>query len=146
MRRNESRECLHGSEPAFAHERAADLSSRAVPAPRRFHARSVLNAEIVLPLPNPISIEAKALSMIAYETESSVDSTVDDLARRVALMLSQQLGIGGERIHVAAQGGQVVLSGRVGTYYRRQLALAGARRVAGVRSIIDQIEVLPRPS
>ena len=83
--------------------------------------------------------------MIAYETESSLDSTVDDLARRVALMLAQQLGIGGERIHVAAHDGQVVLSGRVGTYYRRQLALTGACRVAGVRSIIDQIEVLPRP-
>lgn len=84
--------------------------------------------------------------MIANETVSSIDSTVDDLARRVALMLSRQLGIGSERIHVAAHDGQIVLSGRVGTYYRRQLALAGARRVAGVRSIIDQIEVLPRPS
>ena len=83
--------------------------------------------------------------MIAYETESSIDATASDLARRVALMLSQQLGIGSERIHVAAHDGQVVLSGRVGTYYRRQLALAGARRVAGVRNIVDQIEVLPWP-
>lgn len=84
--------------------------------------------------------------MIAYETETSIDSADDNLARRVALLLSQQLGIGGEQIHVAAEGGQVVLSGRVGTYYRRQLALAGARRVAGVRSIIDRLEVLPWPA
>ena len=84
--------------------------------------------------------------MIAYETQSSIDASVDDLARRVALTLSQQLGIGSERIHVAAHDGEVVLSGRVGTYYRRQLALAGARRVAGVRRIVDQIEVLTRPA
>jgi BON domain-containing protein len=86
------------------------------------------------------------IPMIAFETESTLDSSIDDLARRVALMLARQLGIGSERIHVAAHDGQVVLSGRVGSYYRRQLALAGARRVAGVRSIVDQIEVLPWPA
>lgn len=84
--------------------------------------------------------------MIAYQTESSVEASASDLARRVALMLARQLGIGSERIHVSARDGQVILSGRVGTYYRRQLALSGARRVAGVHSIVDQIEVLPRPA
>jgi BON domain-containing protein len=116
-------------------------------AARCFRARSVLIRDFVTAsVPYRVHPDFLELPMIAYETESSIDPSLDDLARRVALMLAQQLGRGSERIHVAARGGRVVLSGRVGTYYRRQLALAGARRVAGVRSIVDQIEVLPGPA
>jgi osmotically-inducible protein OsmY len=67
-----------------------------------------------------------------------------DLEQRVELYLAAtrpELA----RIGVRASGGTVRLTGRVGSFYLRQLAQAAAKRVAGVQFVADDIEVaLPR--
>jgi osmotically-inducible protein OsmY len=42
-------------------------------------------------------------------------------------------------LEVEAHDGVVTLRGRVPSFYARQLAIACARRVAGVRTVVDQI-------
>jgi hypothetical protein len=63
-----------------------------------------------------------------------------ELAKRVRIFLVNSRGeLGG--LEVQVQDGVVTLAGSVPTFYLRQLATACARRVAGVRNIIDGIEV-----
>ena len=64
----------------------------------------------------------------------------DDLQRRVALSLSavrRELG----ELRIWAQDGTIRLCGKVSSFYLRQLALSAACRVAGVRHIIDDMDV-----
>jgi hypothetical protein len=64
----------------------------------------------------------------------------EELERRVRLYLvatRPELA----RLDVQVQGSAVVLTGRVGSFYLRQLALAAAQRVAGVQEVADAIEV-----
>jgi osmotically-inducible protein OsmY len=64
----------------------------------------------------------------------------NDLEHRVKLYLAAtrpELAC----VSVRAQGSTVKLSGQVATFYLRQLALAAARRVAGVQYVADDIEV-----
>ena len=64
-----------------------------------------------------------------------------ELAYRVRLYLAR-VGRTVERLKVEAHNGVVTLRGRVPSYYTRQLAIACAQRVAGVRRINDQIRAL----
>jgi hypothetical protein len=50
------------------------------------------------------------------------------------------------RLGVRASGSTVRLTGRVGSFYLRQLALAAAQRVAGVQCVADDIEVALPPA
>jgi osmotically-inducible protein OsmY len=64
----------------------------------------------------------------------------NDLEQRVKLYLAatrRELS----RIGVRANGSTVRLTGQVGSFYLRQLALAAAQRVAGVQFVADDIEV-----
>lgn len=44
-------------------------------------------------------------------------------------------------LEISAENGQVTLQGRLGTFYEKQLALAGCRRVAGVTKVTESIDV-----
>ncbi len=70
---------------------------------------------------------------------ASVDA---DLAKNVGLYLNGIRG-GFQRIGVSATGGTVKLSGFVGSFYLRQLAVETTKHVAGVRRVIDELEVDP---
>jgi hypothetical protein len=64
----------------------------------------------------------------------------EDLRQRVVLYLSlcrPEL----QGIVVSAKDGTVTLMGEVPTYYLRQLSIERTRHVAGVRQLIDLIEV-----
>lgn len=65
----------------------------------------------------------------------------DELTRRVRLFLASADIPSLRRIRVDIVGDTLVLSGRVCTFYERQMALARSRRVAGVIEVDDQIEV-----
>lgn len=65
----------------------------------------------------------------------------DELTRRVGLFLASADMPNLRRIRVDLVGDTVVLSGRVRTFYERQMAVARSRRVAGVIEVDDQIEV-----
>ena len=64
-----------------------------------------------------------------------------ELENRVRLYLAR-VGRTVEHLRVEVHGGVVTLRGRVPSYYTRQLAIACAQRVAGVRKINDQIRAL----
>jgi len=65
----------------------------------------------------------------------------EELARRVSLFLATRQVGDLRRLAVTARQGRVRLSGRVSSFYHRQLALTYTRKVAGVLSVDDQIGV-----
>ena len=71
--------------------------------------------------------------------------TSDDeqLARRVRIFILARILPTANFVEVEADDGIVTLTGRVGTFYQKQIWLNGAQRVAGVRRVIDEIEVAP---
>jgi len=48
-------------------------------------------------------------------------------------------------IEVSAVGGTVVLRGKVGSFYEKQLCIHCCRRVAGVVRLVDEVDVVERP-
>ena len=64
-----------------------------------------------------------------------------ELARRVTNFLAGQHVPALRAIQVKAHNGAVTLSGRVRSYYEKQLSHHGAKRVAGVHQVINEIEV-----
>jgi len=69
-----------------------------------------------------------------------------NLQRRVLLTLGQLHVPSFRFLRVEAADGIVTLSGRVGSYYERQLAQSRARRVPGVIRLVDALTVIERPS
>lgn len=57
-----------------------------------------------------------------------------------AILLNPHLR--GRRLHVATDAGHVVLEGKVGSYYQKQMAQEAIRRVEGVRWIDNRLEVM----
>jgi osmotically-inducible protein OsmY len=72
-----------------------------------------------------------------------VESSDEQLARRVRNFILARILPAANFVQVEAMDGIVTLSGSVGTFYQKQLWLNGAQRVAGVRRVIDEIEVVP---
>ena len=68
-----------------------------------------------------------------------------DLARRVANYLLGYKLPHLRNIEVESDRGTVTLRGRVVSYYQKQLCINCSRRVAGVITLIDQIDVVPSP-
>lgn len=69
----------------------------------------------------------------------------EELRQRVVLHLTTcRTELGG--IDVLAEEGTVTLRGELPLFYLRQLAIERARRVAGVRLVVDRIEVCSFPN
>ncbi len=64
-----------------------------------------------------------------------------ELQRRVMAYLATRNFHSFRRLTVRAERGVVSLTGRLGSYYERQVAIQSARRVAGVTRILDHIAV-----
>ena len=80
---------------------------------------------------------------IGSEAEHNTISNADaDLAYRVRLYLARVGHRTVELLKVEAHDGVVTLRGRVPSYYTRQLAIACAQRVDGVRAVRDLIWAL----
>lgn len=80
---------------------------------------------------------------------SAFDTTIKSAAdlnvqRRVLLTLGQLHVPLFRFLHVDVTDGVVTLSGRVGSYYERQLAQSRARRVPGVIRLVDALIVVER--
>jgi len=72
---------------------------------------------------------------------SAVEHSDGELERRLVSFLLQRQIPALRRISVAVSNGIVTLQGRVQSFYERQLCLNCCQRVAGVRRLVDQIEV-----
>ena len=68
-------------------------------------------------------------------------STDHDLCRRVENYLVGFHRVGLRQLQIEADRGVVTLRGRVSTFYEKQLALNCCNRVAGVRQLIDKVDV-----
>ena len=74
--------------------------------------------------------------------ESEVFGGTDlELERRVSSFLAQRNIQSLRAIRVAAKNGIIILTGKVQTFYERQLCLSCCQRVAGVLQLVDEIEV-----
>ena len=72
-----------------------------------------------------------------------VEFTEDELlARNVRNFVLGRIQPATNLVHVDADSGTVTLRGRVGSFYLKQLWLHGAQRVAGVRRVIDELDVV----
>ena len=71
-----------------------------------------------------------------------VEFTEDELlARNVRNFVFGRIQPASNDVDVDADSGTVTLRGRVGSFYQKQLWLHGAQRVAGVRRVIDELDV-----
>ena len=64
-----------------------------------------------------------------------------DLSMRVVNFLHDRHVPSLRQLEVSAKDGNVTLCGQVSTFYHKQLAIHACQRVAGVRRIIDQLDV-----
>jgi osmotically-inducible protein OsmY len=71
------------------------------------------------------------------------DATISDadLKRRVVSFLFSQHVSDLRHLEVSAERGVVTVRGRVRSFYQRQVCVHCCQRVAGVSSIVDEIEV-----
>ena len=72
-----------------------------------------------------------------FETQAD-----DDLTFRIRLFLQMHLPATVRRIEIGATDGVVTVAGCTRTFYERQLALACIQRVAGVRQVVDLLDVM----
>ena len=80
--------------------------------------------------------------MIAKQENLASDDDQDlDLARRVENFLHSKQVRSLRSVLVEADHGRVVLRGKVGSFYEKQLCLSCTRRVAGVIDLVDEILV-----
>lgn len=78
----------------------------------------------------------------ATSAASPVETEDRELASRVQLYLGTTRPVL-SNVRVDAERGNVRLKGTVPTFHLRQLAVASARRVAGVRNVVDELTVKP---
>jgi osmotically-inducible protein OsmY len=74
------------------------------------------------------------------DIQPTADTVDAELAKKVQLFLSANRR-GFRRVSVWAEGETVRLAGPVDSFYLRQMAAALAKRVAGVRHVVDDLEV-----
>jgi osmotically-inducible protein OsmY len=64
-----------------------------------------------------------------------------DLERRVISYLSARYLPGLRQLQVSVQEGTVTLRGSVKSFYEKQIAIHSCQRVAGVRKLVDAVDV-----
>jgi BON domain len=87
---------------------------------------------------------ARILKWIDPRMQPMPDSVDNDreLERRVAHFLEAKHVPALRYLEVKARGGIVTLSGRVYTFYEKQLCNQCSRRVAGVRQLVNEVDVI----
>ena len=87
-----------------------------------------------------MTFSATTLAAIIPDLHNDDDAA---LARRVRSFLVNRHVSALRHLRVSADRGVITISGRVSTFYEKQLSYASARRVAGVQRVLDQVRVVP---
>jgi hypothetical protein len=87
-----------------------------------------------------MTFPATTLAEIIPASRSDNDSA---LARRIRTFLVNRHVSALRHLRVSVDRGVVTLSGRVSSFYEKQLSHASAQRVAGVQRVLDQVRVVP---
>ena len=74
-------------------------------------------------------------------TQIRVDYCDSDVQQRVARFLHSRHFPAFDSIEVEVRHGEVTLTGVVGSFYEKQIAMTSCQRVAGVLGLVDQISV-----
>ena len=83
-----------------------------------------------------------ALDVDVQPASITIDEESDrDLEKRIGIFLFGMGRAGLRNLDVQVQNGCAIISGRVHSFYERQLALSCCQRVAGVMIVTDKIEV-----
>ena len=89
----------------------------------------------------------KGVHGIANEIEvryaSDVKTSDDEIARRAINVLSWDSVVPSNAIQVTARDGLVTLTGKVNWYYQKSSAERDVRKLSGVRSLVNNIEIEP---
>ncbi len=76
-----------------------------------------------------------------FATQIVVPLVTSSLAERVDTAIQASPHRFGRQLRFETAGGHVVLQGRVGTYFQKQMAQETVRRVEGVHTIDNNLEV-----
>ncbi|MCA9173206.1 MAG: BON domain-containing protein [Planctomycetales bacterium] len=80
--------------------------------------------------------------LAAPATPATVTFDADiDLARRAEEILINSPYLNGQRLRLESHAGQLTLRGHVRTYFQKQMAQESLRRLEGISSIVNQLEV-----
>ena len=74
------------------------------------------------------------------DAQTTADATTFGLAERVKGFLNARRG-GCSRVSVGAERGTIRLSGPVGSFFLRQMAVELAKQVDGVGDVVDDLQV-----
>jgi osmotically-inducible protein OsmY len=109
---------------------------------------AILLEQILGPIGRPIEVftslrRSRAMNAMPDNNDVLVKaaSADEDLRQRVCRCLAHSGHHPARSLDVRASGGTVTLRGNVPTYYVRQLAIACVQRVAGVRCVVDEIQM-----
>ena len=78
---------------------------------------------------------------MAISKRVRVDYRDADIRHRVTSFLNSRHFPAFKNLQVEVENGSVIVSGELRTYYEKQVALSTCQRVAGVRTLIDEIGV-----
>jgi osmotically-inducible protein OsmY len=106
--------------------------------------------------PGPLSVrsitfakeESMGRSMATHpgiDQPKRVEYPDSDLAQRVRSFLNSRHFPAFRNLDVYVENGSVFVKGHVGSFYEKQVALNSCQRVAGVLSLVDEIDVDSEP-
>ncbi|MDB4534458.1 BON domain-containing protein [Vicingaceae bacterium] len=78
---------------------------------------------------------------MSISKQTRVDYPDLDVQNRVTSFLNSRHYPSFKKLHVEVDNGLVTVTGKLTTYYEKQVALNTCQRVAGVLSLIDEIDV-----
>jgi osmotically-inducible protein OsmY len=81
--------------------------------------------------------------MTAKSNDAQAARLDDEIARNIRLALKLDHDVPDEMIGVSVSNGVASLDGNVETYLQKEAAEAGARKVKGVRDVINRIDLQP---
>ena len=77
----------------------------------------------------------------SVEIETDVDGNSQELLQRVDLAIKGNPHLSRHQVYCQEESGIVVLHGRVGTFFQKQMAQETLKRLAGVEKVINELQV-----
>lgn len=84
--------------------------------------------------------------MVSQSKESAESGPEQPLVQKIKRYLFQRSPQLHDLVRIAQQGDKILLSGKVTSFYQRQVCINTCQRVAGVLKIDDRLEVKMRPT
>lgn len=77
-----------------------------------------------------------------FDPSDAIKGSAHELTRRVIHFMSDRQIPGWEELHLDAEGGTILISGRLPSTHSKWLCLECCRHVAGVVAVIDRVAVV----